>query len=379
MRVLGLMSGTSADGVDAVLAEFTGNPSKPKWKYLNIASVSYPNDLRQLVLDIGQGLKVSSKEWLNLSEEITGLHAQAGLACDPKGLAELIGCHGQTVWHSPPTAIHSGGSLQLLQGPLLAQLLNCPVIFDFRAADVVLGGHGAPLVPKMDAALFGAGKGWRAILNLGGIANLTFIPPENGPDQYAFVVGWDCGPANTLVDFAVHQITNGELTYDVNGLIAAQGHADELIIQRWIKEPFFQRNPPKSTGREQFGRRDLKHRMKGMANLTGEDVVATLTAFTAAVVANDLNNFYAAHKIRPVELLVSGGGCNNPIMLSELRKRCLGLRVVSVAELGIPVQAREALSFGLLAWWHVRKYPGNLPQVTGAKSSAVLGIRADPV
>ncbi len=373
------MSGTSADGVDAVLAEFEGNPKQPKWNLINSLSVPYPGDLRQRIVDTGQGLKLSSNEWLDLVEAITEVHAEAGRACDPKNQSQIVGCHGQTVCHRPPCQSKRGASMQLLQAPLLSQLLNRSVVFDFRAADLALGGEGAPLVPNADAAIFGGLSGWRAILNLGGISNLTLIPPTSGPDRFKAVLGWDCGPANSLVDLAVQKITNGVLAFDQDGLIAANGSPQEEIIASWLKEPFFQKPPPKSTGREQFGLADLESRLKEISPISEENLIATLTAFSAAVVANDLDKFYLKNNIRPIQLLVAGGGCRNPMMLNQLMKRCREVRVLTVEDLGIPIEAREALAFALMAWWHILHYPGNSPAVTGAKRQVVLGVRVNPV
>ncbi len=379
MRVLGLMSGTSADGVEAVLAEFSGNPKQPKWSLINFSSLPYPKILRERIIAAGQKSRFSSKEWLDLVEAITEVHFEAARACDPKGLSELVGCHGQTIWHRPPCEGQRGASLQLLQAPLLAQLMKCPVVHDFRAADLALGGHGAPLVPTLDSALFGRVTGWRAILNLGGIANLTLIPPNTGPDRFASVLGWDCGPGNTLIDFAVQKITNGKLSFDQDGLIAARGSPNEEILDCWLKEPFFQKAPPKSTGREQFGRLDLENRLSQIKSISDEDLISTLTAFSAAVVAKELDNLHSRNLIRPIELLVAGGGCRNPALLDQIIRRCRGLRVASIEQNGIAVQSREALAFALLAWWHILKHPGNSTAITGASRSGVLGMIVNPV
>jgi len=373
------MSGTSADGVEAVLAKFQGNPYQPRWSLLNSVSVPYPSALRQGVIDAGQGKQLSSKEWLELTEAITEVHSQAVFDCDPKGLAEMVGCHGQTVWHRPPQLKRLGASMQLLQAPLLAQLVNKAVVHDFRSADLALGGQGAPLVPIVDAAIFGKTHGWRAVLNLGGIANITLIPPFSGPDCCASVFGWDCGPANTLIDFAVQKMTNGELAFDRDGLIASNGSPNEEIIARWLKEPFFQKSPPKSTGREKFGLVDMQKRFRAAKNLSEEDFVATLTAFSAAVVAQDLDNLTSNNLVRPIELFVSGGGCRNQVMFDELVKRCRGVRVLTIEQTGIPIEAREALAFAVLAWWHSHQIQGNSPAITGAKRAVVLGSRVNPV
>jgi anhydro-N-acetylmuramic acid kinase len=266
----------------------------------------------------------------------------------------------------------------MLQAPLLAQLLKCPVIFDFRAADLALGGQGAPLVPKADAALLGRTKGWRALLNLGGIANLTLIPPDAGPDRLQPVRGWDCGPANSLIDLAMEQFSEGTESCDEGGRLAAAGQCDEALILRWLAEPYFQLSPPKSTGRELFGRADLTRRLQEMQGQAIADQIATLTAFSAAVVAQDLQQLSNRNHPLPIELLVAGGGSQNFTLMRELTKRCRGLRLRRSDELQLPSQSREAMVFALLAWWHHLGYPGNAPAITGAQHEAILGVRVNP-
>ena len=383
MRVVGLMSGTSADGVDAVLVRFSGSPQRPRWSLLQQASVPYPASLQERILAVGQGEPHSAATLLELAETITDYQAAAAKACDPDGTAALVGCHGQTVWHRPPERngqdlTRRGASWQMLQAPLLAELLQRPVVHDFRAADLALGGQGAPLVPMADAALLGAGPGWRALLNLGGIANLTLIPPQQGPDRQAPVVGWDCGPANTLIDLAVEHFSSGQQRVDRNGERAAAGRVDEAVLQRWLQEPYLQQPPPKSTGRELFGRSDLQRRLAMLRHQPANDCIATLTAFTAAVVAQDLDQVVRRGRPKPVELVVAGGGCHNPVLMEQLEQRCRGLRVRRSDELALPASSREALVFALLAWWHHCKHPGNAPAVTGATEASVLGVRVQP-
>ena len=383
MRVLGLMSGTSADGVDAVLVELSGSAEHPHWTLLRSASLDYPASTRQMILAVGQGEAKTASSLLNLSETITQIQAAAARQCDPEGQAQLVGCHGQTLWHRPPKnaetgELQHGSSWQMLQAPLLAQLLKCPVIFDFRAADLALGGQGAPLVPKADAALLGRTKGWRALLNLGGIANLTLIPPDAGPDRLQPVRGWDCGPANSLIDLAIEQFSEGKESCDVGGRLAAAGQCDEALILRWLAEPYFQLSPPKSTGRELFGRADLIRRLKEMQGQAIADQLATLTAFSAAVVAQDLQQLSNQNHPLPIELLVAGGGSQNLTLMRELTRRCRGLRLRRSDELQLPSQSREAMVFALLAWWHYLGYPGNAPAITGAQHEAVLGVRVNP-
>jgi anhydro-N-acetylmuramic acid kinase len=375
MRVLGLMSGTSADGVDAVLARFSGPPRRPRWRIEQSEFHPYPEDLRHDLIAVGQGDPRCTGALLELAEAVTEAQAAAARRCDPQGKAALVGCHGQTVWHRPATPLRRGASWQLLQGPLLARLLQRPVVFNFRAADLALGGQGAPLVPPCDEALLGRTGGWRALLNLGGIANLTLIPPASGPGWREPVRGWDCGPANTLLDLAVQRFSAGASSHDAEGSWALQGEVQEPLLLRWLQEPYLQQAPPKSTGRELFGRADLERRL-GQLQATGADpadALATLAAFSAAAVAQDL-----ARDPRPLELLVAGGGARNRALMQQLRRRCSGITIRPLQELGIADSEREALCFALLAWWHWRGLPGSSPSVTGASRRAVLGLCARP-
>ena len=376
MIVLGLMSGTSADGIDSALVEFHGHPSKPRWKLLNVYSLKYESSLRDLIIKVGQGMKVDSASWASLSEAITEVHAQAAFGCDPDRQAQIVGCHGQTVYHRPPEKNKRGASLQLISAELLANLLRSPVIHDFRSADMALQGHGAPLVPLTDQALLGRIGGWRALLNLGGISNITLIPPKFGPDFICPVMGWDCGPANSLIDLAMEKITDGAFSFDRDGLMASSGTPDALVINQWLQESFFQTSPPKSSGREKFGLNDLQKRLRDLMNQSNENIMATLTTFTAAIIEQEFNILYQKSLVFPIELILAGGGCRNQYMIKQIANRCKGLIVRSIEDFGIPIQAREALSFALLAWWHIKEFPGNSTYVTGAAKSIVLGMKA---
>ena len=378
MRVLGLMSGTSADGIDAVLVEFTGDPSKPKWEILNTSSYQYPPSTKEKIIQVGQGLKMNSKDWFELAEEITELNAFAARTCDPDSTAEVVGCHGQTLFHRSVKKSKRGGSLQILLGPLLAKILNQVVIFDFRSKDIALGGHGAPLVALVDEALFGRVYGWRGVLNLGGIANLTIIPPKSGIDKTSECLGWDCGPANSLIDLAIKESTNSSLEFDQNGSLASLGIPKLNIIEKWLREPFFHLEPPRSTGREQFGSQDLQKRKKQLGDLSTEDLISTLTTFTASIISQDLENLFRFRKIRLIELLVAGGGTKNLFLMKQLQKKCCGVCVRPINEIGIPSQHREALAFAILSWWNVLGKKVNSKFITGANKSLLYGLRVDP-
>ena len=378
MRVLGLMSGTSADGIDAVLVDFKGDPSKPKWKILNTTSYEYPSSTREKIIQVGQGLEISSKDWLELAEEITELNAFAARACDPDSTAKVVGCHGQTLFHRSVKKSKRGGSLQILLGPLLANILDQIVIYDFRSKDLASGGHGAPLVALVDEALIGRLYGWRGVLNLGGIANLTIIPPKTGIDKTSECLGWDCGPANSLIDLAIKDITNLSLNCDEGGSIASLGTPRLKNIEKWLMDPFFHLEPPRSTGREQFGSQDLQKRKKELGDISKEDLLSTLTTFTASIISQDLNNLFRLKKILLIELLVAGGGTRNKFLMKQIQKKCVGINVRPINEIGIPSQFREALVFATLSWWHFLGKKINPKYITGAKKSILYGVRVDP-
>ena len=378
MRVIGLMSGTSADGIDAVLVDFKGNPSKPKWRILNTFSYEYPYSTREKIIQVGQGLKIDAKDWLELAEEITELNALAARNCDPDSTAEVVGCHGQTLFHRSLQKSKRGGSLQILLGPLLANILNQIVVYDFRSKDIASGGHGAPLVALVDEALVGRLFGWRGVLNLGGIANLTIIPPKTGIDKTSECLGWDCGPANSLIDLAVKECTNSSLIFDQNGSLASLGRPRLGTIDKWLKDPFFHLEPPRSTGREQFGVQDLQKRKKELGEVSKEDLLSTLTTFTASIISQDLDNLFRRKNIRLIELLVAGGGTKNLFLMRELQKQCCGVQIRQIDEIGIPSQYREALAFATLSWWNLLGKKVHPKFITGANKSILYGVRVDP-
>ncbi len=378
MHVLGLMSGTSADGIDAVLVDFQGDPSKPKWKILNTDSFEYPTSTREKIIRVGQGLEINSKDWFELAEEITELYACAARSCDPDSIAEVVGCHGQTLFHRSVQKSKRGGSLQILLGPLLANILDQTVIYDFRSKDIASGGHGAPLVALVDEALVGRLYGWRGVLNLGGIANLTIIPPKTGIDKTSECLGWDCGPANSLIDLAIKESSNSLLMFDKNGSLASRGKPKLDIIEKWLRDPFFHLEPPRSTGREQFGYQYLQERKKELGDISKEDLLSTLTTFTASIISQDLDNLFKYKNIRLLELLVAGGGTRNLFLMKQLQKQCCGIHVRQINDIGIPLQYREALVFAALSWWNILGKKVNPKNITGANKSILYGLRVDP-
>ena len=313
-----------------------------------------------------------------MAEEITELNAFAARICDPDSTAEVGGCHGQTLFHRSVNKSKRGGSLQMLLGPLLANILGQIVIYDFRSKDIASGGHGAPLVALADESLIGRLYGWRGVLNLGGIANITIIPPKTGIHKTSACLGWDCGPANSLIDLAIQESTNSSLKFDQNGSLASSGIPKFNIIEKWLQEPFFHLEPPKSTGREQFGLKDLRKRKKEAGDLSEEDFLSTLSTFTASIIAQDLDNLFRMKNISLIELLVAGGGTKNLFLMRQLQKQCFGINIRNINEIGIPPQYREALVFATLSWWHLIGKKVNPKYITGANKSMLYGVRVDP-
>jgi anhydro-N-acetylmuramic acid kinase len=251
MKVIGLMSGTSVDGIDAALVEISGNPLAPQIELIAAATYPYPAALRSQILAVCGGAPLAMSEFAALDDAIAQCFAQAAIAIQSNHpAAQLIGSHGQTVFHRPPaqTSEHSlGYSLQLGRGDLIAHRTQIPTISNFRAADIAAGGQGAPLVPPVDIALLSHPTHSRCIQNIGGIGNVAFLPPLNTPIAAVAPLGWDTGPGNALIDLAVHQLTQGQQTYDRDGAWAATGTPCQPLVQQWLQQPFFHQPPQRLT------------------------------------------------------------------------------------------------------------------------------------
>lgn len=384
MRVAGLISGTSADAIDAVVAEISGPVGQPQLQQLAFQSRPWPPAERELIegLIAGQGdARAICRAGFLLGERFAevaiGAIGSAGLS-----LAEvdLIGSHGQTVWHDvgEDGAVHS--TLQIGELAVIAERSGITTVGDFRVADVAAGGQGAPLIPIFDQAFLRPGTdagGCRALQNIGGIGNVTFLPPQ-GVD--ATPLAFDTGPGNVLIDWAAAQATGGAQGYDVDGGLAAQGLADGDLVARWLAHPYFQLAPPKSTGRELFshGLAEQYRAEAAAAGLTVHDFIATVTELTAASIADCYRRFAPM----PVsELIVCGGGAHNPVLLARIEEqlvRRIGrpVPVIRYSELSdVPgdEDSKEALCFAMLAWLTVQAAAGNVPECTGAIGPRVLG------
>jgi anhydro-N-acetylmuramic acid kinase len=371
MLVIGLMSGTSVDGIDAALVEIQGTTNDLQVTSIAGETYPYPPALRQQILDVCAGQPISMADLAALDESIAQCFADAVRRIQPAGTkAKLIGSHGQTVFHQPAQGGKLGYSQQIGRGAVIAQATGITTIDDFRTADIEAGGQGAPLVPKTDAYLLGDAKHHLCIQNIGGIGNCTYLPPHADVDWEAQVLGWDTGPGNSLMDLAVIALTNGQQTYDANGDWAAQGQVDQALVEQWLQQEYFRTPPPKSTGRELFGKEYLAACRQDAAHLADADFLATITDLTAASIADSYRRFLPR---LPDRVLLCGGGARNEFLKARLQGHLPQAAVLTTAEAGVDSDFKEAIAFALLAYWRWHEIPGNLPMVTGARSAVLLG------
>lgn len=367
MRVLGIMSGTSLDGVDCVLCEISASGVK----LLELWFAHFPRVLARRLHAAARG-EAPSWELAQLHHDLGRCYATIAQRHPAARRAQLIGLHGQTIFHHPHRT--RPATLQLGEPAYLAESLRVPVVSNFRAADLAAGGQGAPLATVFHQVVFARREQHVCVNNLGGISNVTSLDWRRGAQPR--VLAFDTGPANVLLDLAVRQLTRGRQTCDRDGRLAARGKVCEPLLRAWLRHPFFRQAPPKSTGRELFGEKFLQPALAEMKQLglTQPDFLATLTAFTAHSIA--LN--YALHLPAPPDLVVlSGGGANNSALsdaiASALRTSHPRIEVQTSADLGWPTEAIEAAAFALLAWRRWHGLPGNLPGTTGAKRAVLCG------
>ncbi|BAC09948.1 anhydro-N-acetylmuramic acid kinase [Thermosynechococcus vestitus] len=373
MRVIGLMSGTSVDGIDAVLVELWGGDRDLQVTVLNFCTVPYPDALRQRILEVCGAKSLTLAELAALDEAIAEAFAHAAQRVQrgyPR--ADLIGSHGQTVFHRPPVGDRLGYSLQLGRGDWIAWRTGMTTIANFRAQDIALGGQGAPLVPRVDWCLLGHATEVRCVQNIGGIGNVTYLPAQLEDPEGKGVMGWDTGPGNMLLDLAVTELSGSELTYDPDGTWARQGKISEPLVEHWLQDPFFHQPPPKSTGREYFGLPFWQRCRTDATGLAPADLLATLTEFTARSIVESYRQFLPQW---PQRIFLCGGGAHNSFLRERLQVHLGDLPVETTAAAGIAVDAKEAIAFAILAYWHELGLPGNLPQVTGARQAVPLGQR----
>jgi anhydro-N-acetylmuramic acid kinase len=351
MRVAGVMSGTSLDGIDVAIVEIAGR----RVETIGFLCTPYSDAVQLAILDVSN-LATFGGSISRLNFQLGELYARAVLrAVRRYGPVELIGCHGQTIYHE-------GGAhtLQIGEPAILAERTGVPVVSNFRARDIAAGGQGAPLVPYVDYLLFHHPKRTRIALNIGGIANITVIPAGAAPGD---VVAFDTGPGNMVIDALAREMG---LPCDRGGKLAASGRVDRALLDDLLADPYYRRPPPKSAGREQYGAAFVA-RLKN-SGLPMPDLIATATVLTAATVAMGVG----MHRL-PTDLIVSGGGVHNPQIMAHLAGFLPGIAISTSTDHGIDADAKEAIAFAVLAHQTWRKKPSNLPSATGARHAVVLG------
>jgi anhydro-N-acetylmuramic acid kinase len=378
--VVGLMSGTSADAIEVALARISGARPHLNAKLLNHTSINFPSKLRKEILRVAEQQPISAGELSQLNFRLGEIFAEAALtACRrfrvlPKKIA-LIGSHGQTIFHQGKPIPYFGrgtaSTLQIGEGAIIAARTGITTIADFRPADIAQGGQGAPLVPYADYLLYRHAKLGRVSLNLGGIANITVIPANAKPSQ---VFAFDTGPANMLIDALVAHFTRGRQRYDKDARLAQQGNRIPSLLDELMRDPYLKLAPPKSTGREYYGRTYLdkilalgrRHRAKP------NDLIRAATVFTALSIVDALNHFVLP-KTKIHQLIISGGGSHNPLILAQLAAALPRIEILRSSEIGVPEDAKEAFAFSLLAYETFHQRPSNVPSATGARRPAILG------
>jgi anhydro-N-acetylmuramic acid kinase len=379
MTVAGIMSGTSADGIDVAVARIAPGKSQPSITLLAHEGFAFTAPLRRAILSAMNASATSTAELARLNWRLGLAYAEAVTAtlARHKVKLDLIGCHGQTLYHQPHEESYVGCCFactwQLGEAAVLASAINVPVVSNFRPADMLAGGQGAPLVPLLDYVLFADAKRGRVLQNIGGIANLTAIPAGAGADA---VIAFDTGPGNMVIDWLAQQLFNKN--FDRNGSIAARGKIIAPVLAGALRNPYFKRKPPRTAGREQFGREYAAKFLVACQRHSSkpEDALATATALTAETIAQSYKTFVRrTMRGHAVDYVVSGGGARNATLMAMLAQRLqpMGCELAASEEFGLPVEAKEAAAFALLAWqtWH--HLPGNVPKATGAVHPAILG------
>jgi anhydro-N-acetylmuramic acid kinase len=378
MTVAGIMSGTSADGIDVAVVRIAAGGARPKLKLLAHEGFAFPAPLRRSILAAMNAASTSTAELARLNWRLGLAYAEAVSVTVKRHNVklDLIGCHGQTLYHQPRAASYTGRRFactwQAGEAAVIAAALGVPVVSNFRPADMLAGGQGAPLVPLLDYVLFADARRGRVLQNIGGIANLTAIPAGAAADR---IVAFDTGPGNMVIDALAQELF--AKPFDRNGAFAAEGAVIAPVLAAALRNPYFQLKPPRTAGREQFGREYAARFLADCRRHSEkpEDALATATALTAETIARSYKRFVYPRMKGGVDYIVSGGGARNHTLMAILAQRLapLGCELAASEEFGLPVEAKEAAAFALLAWqtWH--RLPGNVPAATGAARHAILG------
>lgn len=374
---IGLMSGTSADGIDAALVRLEECAGRfPRIELEKFLFVPFTSQQRARIFSLFsptasivevEQMDSVMGEWFG--EAVNRLIALSKMS--PRNI-RVIGSHGQTIAHYPP-GVHGhkdvrGFTRQLGCPSTIAAVTGLDVVADFRSKDMALGGQGAPLIPYCDYAFFHSHSTGRVILNIGGIANVTLLPAGCELDA---VVGFDTGPGNMVLDGLIQLLTEGDKTYDQDGAMASQGTVRPDLLNKWLKHPYFRLQAPKSTGREEFGLPFCELLLQDVRQyrLSPENAVRTATAFVAETIVQGIARSMTTFS----ELIVSGGGIHNQVLIEELRDRLTGVQIIRSNQYGIPDDAKEAMAFAYMAWQFLHGRPTNIPRVTGASRATSLG------
>jgi anhydro-N-acetylmuramic acid kinase len=380
MIVAGIMSGTSADGINVALVRLTGRGWQTRLRLLGHHEFPFPPRVRRAILGV-MNAAAPVADLARLNFLLGELYADAVLTAQRRSRlrAELIGCHGQTIYHQGVAAPFLGRRLavtwQTGEGAVIAARCGVPVVSDFRPADMAAGGAGAPLVPFLDYLLYRHPRRGRIVQNLGGIGNLTAIPAAAVPER---VVAFDTGPANMVMDAVVEQLFSRPM--DRDGRIARRGTPDERLVAALLRGPFFRRRPPRTAGREEFGREFTRRFLARCDAARPADIVATATLLTARSIAQALRLVIPRRNSSYRDFIVSGGGTRNATLMQMLAAEveALGLTVQRSDDLGLPSDAKEAAAFALLAYQTFHRQPANIASATGARRPAILGKLSYP-
>jgi anhydro-N-acetylmuramic acid kinase len=377
--VIGLMSGTSADGIDVALARISGSGDDIAAGLAAFDSYAYTAAQRRAILSLFAPdtplvdvCRMNFALGRLFAEAVVGFAAARGLKLDE---VDLIASHGQTICHLPPGGAQmdtdAGSTLQIGEPAVIAEMTGVTVVADFRPRDMAAGGQGAPLVPYADYALFRSPDRTRAVQNIGGIANVTILPAGGTVDD---VIAFDTGPGNMIIDALIAIFSHGEMSFDRDGELSALGHVNDDLLRWLMSHEFLRREPPKSTGREEFGARfvsDLLARAQS-TGVSAEDLLTTATAFTAESIAQAYRNFVPSEHVID-EVILGGGGSYNATLRRMLQERLPETQVFLHEDFGIRGDAKEALAFAILGNETMLGRPANLPRVTGARRAAILG------
>jgi len=379
-KVIGLISGTSADGIDAALVDIVGSGLETKVTLLAFHTLSYPLEIKRDILRASSPHQGTVDLICHLNFLLGELFAQAvkevcKQSNTPLSEIDLIGSHGQTIHHLPQVQVTQGyairSTLQIGEPSVIAERTGITTIADFRCRDIAAGGIGAPLTPYIHFLLFKHSQKTRAVINLGGIANVTLVPSGGQLDK---VMAFDTGPGNMLLDAIVSQLSKGEKSFDQDGEMAFQGRIVQSLRSRLLSHPYLKKPPPKSTGREDFGPSYLDQIIKWAreTQVEGNDLVATVANFTVDSIYQNMENFlFPLFSID--EYIICGGGAHNPFLVSKLRERFYPTPLTTCDTYGIPPKALEAVAFAILAHETLSGRPSNLSQVTGARRRVILG------